>query len=104
MNAATEFRPHRPVDPEQTFAQLLTRNFVRMFRTQPSDADLSAYRAELVGPDGTVITVLARWGAAAMLCPYMGEGEVGASYCGASRCRHWADDGEGYGTCARAEA
>jgi hypothetical protein len=62
MSAATEFRPHRPADLDITFHETLTRNYVRMFRVQPSEADLSADRAELVGPDGQVITVLARWG------------------------------------------
>jgi hypothetical protein len=103
MMAVKEFRPHRPVDLSEPMRTVLTRNYVRMFQTEPTESDLVHIWTDVEDPTGKTVRLVARWAAAAMICPYPTEGVEGASYCGATRCRHWVDDGENNGTCARCE-
>lgn len=98
-----QFRPHRQAT-EAPWQAVAAANYARLYGRAPTASDL-ATASERVDVGGHTVTTWARWAAAAMICPYSTEAEPRASYCGATRCRHWVDDGTmtGMGTCARAE-
>lgn len=97
------FRPHRPVT-DAPWRAVAAANYLRLHGREPTASDL-ANASERVDIGGRTVTTWARWAAAAMLCPYASDEDPRASYCAATRCRRWVDDGtmSGFGTCAEIE-